>query len=144
MCVFVVLLGEGSVWSVVVRNGVPSLCGFSVWVPLPGWCGGCQGVGFGGAGLVCVCSVFLGYGRMGESSSIAGGCVSVMWSGGVGGCAVCVACVSSHVSMLMSGACPSIWHLSVSDKPGAAVVPVWYPMRCSLIVTLGSLSVSLW
>ena len=65
VCVFVVLLGEGSVWSVVVRNGVPSLCGFSVWVPVPGWCGGCQGVGFGEAGLACVCSVFLEYGRMG-------------------------------------------------------------------------------
>ncbi len=46
----------------------------------------------------------------------------VMWDGGADGCAVCAACVSSHVSMLMSGACPSIWHLSISDKHGAAVV----------------------
>jgi hypothetical protein len=53
--------------------------------------------------------------------------VSVMLSDGVDGCVVIAACVSIHVSMLMSGACPSIWHLSTSDKPGASVVPGWYP-----------------
>ena len=69
--------------------------------------------------------------------------MSVMWGGGAGGCAVCAVCVSSHVSMLMSGACPSIWHLSISDKLGAAMVPGWYPMRCSLIAALGYVSVPL-
>ncbi len=70
--------------------------------------------------------------------------MSVMWGGGAGGCAVSAACVSSNVNMLMSGDCPSIWHLSISDKPGAAVFPGWNPMRCSLIATFGSVSVSLW
>ncbi len=86
----------------------------------------------------------LGYGRMGELSSIVGGCVSVVWGGGAGGCAVSAACVSSHVSMLMLGAFPSIWHLLISDKPGAAVVPGWNSMRCSLIAAFGFVSVSSW
>ena len=81
---------------------------------------------------------------MGKLSSMFGGCVSVMCGGGAGGCVVIVACVSSHVRMLMSGACPWIWHLSLSVRPGAAVVPGWNPIRCSLIVAVGSVSVSLW
>ncbi len=81
---------------------------------------------------------------MGTLSSKVGGCVSVMWGGGPGGCAVSAAWVSSHVSMLMSGACPSIWHLSIFDILGAAVVPIWNPMRCSLIAAVGSVTLSLW
>ena len=68
---------------------------------------------------------------MGKLGSMVGGCVRVMWGGGVDRRAVSAACLSSHVSMLRSGACPSIWHLSISDKPGAAVVPGWNPTRCS-------------
>ena len=86
----------------------------------------------------------LGYGRMGKLSSIVGACVSVMWGGGAGSYAVSAVCVSSHVSMLMLGACPSIRHLSISDKPGAYVVSGWIPMRCFFIVAFGSVSVSLW
>ena len=70
-------------------------------------------------------------------------CVCVWSCAGLCICVVRVACVISHVSMLMSGACPSIWHLSVSDSPGAAFAPWWNPMRCSLIVALGSNIVSL-
>ena len=88
--------------------------------------------------------VSLGFGRMGKLSSMVGGCVSVMWGGGAGGCVVIAACVSSHVSMLMSGACPSIRHMTISVKHGAAVVPGRNPMRCSLIAAFGSVSVSLW
>ncbi len=86
----------------------------------------------------------LGFGRMGKSSSMFGGCVSVMCGGGAGGFAVIVACASSHVRMLMSGACPRIWHLSLFVRPGAAVVPGWNPIRCYLIAAVGSVSVSLW
>ena len=81
---------------------------------------------------------------MGKPSSMFGGCVSVMYGGGAGGCAVVVACVSSHVRMLMFGVCPRIWHLSLSVRHGAAVVPGWNPIRCYLIVAVGSVSVSLW
>ncbi len=81
---------------------------------------------------------------MGKLSSMFGGCVSVMYGDGAGGCVVIVACVSSHVRMLMSGACPRIWHLSLSVRPGAAVVPDWNPIRWSLIAAVGSVSVSLW
>jgi hypothetical protein len=88
--------------------------------------------------------VFLGLGRVGRLGSVFGSCVSAVCVAGFCVCVVSVACVISHVSILMSGACPSIWHLSVSDRPGAAVVPRWNPMRCSLIVALGSDSVSLW
>ena len=81
---------------------------------------------------------------MGKLSSMFGGCVSVVCVGGAGGCILSAACVSSHVRMLMSGACPRIWHMSLSVKPGAAVVPGWNPIRCSLIAAVGSVSVSLW
>jgi hypothetical protein len=54
-----------------------------------------------------------------------------------------VDCVIIHVSMFMSDVCPSIWHLSVSDRPGAAVVPGWNPISISLIMALGSKSLSL-
>ena len=87
--------------------------------------------------------MFLGLGRVGRVGSMFGSCVSAVWVAGFCVCVVSVACVISHVSMLMSGACPSIWHLSVSDRPGAAVAPWWNPMRCSLIVALGSDSVFL-
>ena len=86
----------------------------------------------------------LGFGRMGKLSSMFGGCVSVMCGGGAGGCALSVACVSSHVRMLMSGACPRIRHLSLFVKPGAAVVPGWNPIMCFLIDAFGYVSVSLW
>ena len=52
-------------------------------------------------------------------------------------------CVISHVSMFMSDVCPSIWHLYVYDRPGAAAVPGWNPISISLIVALGSRSLSL-
>ncbi len=81
--------------------------------------------------------------RVGKLGSMIGGCVSAVWGAGLCVCVVSAASVSGHVSILMSGASPSIWHLSVSDKPGAAVVPWWNPMRCSLIVALGSDNVSL-
>ena len=87
--------------------------------------------------------VFLGLGRVGRLGSVFGSCVSAVCVAGFCVCVVSVACVISHVSILMSGACPSIWHLSVSDRPGAAVAPWWNPMRCSLIVALGSAIVSL-
>ena len=87
--------------------------------------------------------VLLWLGRVGKLGSMFGSCVSAVWVAGFCVCVVSVACVISHVSMLMSGACPSIWHLSVSDSPGAAVAPWWNPMRCSLTVALGSDSVSL-
>ena len=99
---------------------------------------GCGGVGLGG-----VFVVLLWLGRVGRLGSVLGNCVSAVKVVGICVLVVSVACVISHVSMLMSGACPSIWHLSVSDSPGAAVVPWWNPMRCSLIVALGSDSVSL-
>ncbi len=56
---------------------------------------------------------------------------------------VSAACEISHVSMLMSGVCPSIWHMSVSDRPRAVVVHGWNPIRSSLIVALSSRSFSL-
>jgi len=46
---------------------------------------------------------------------------------------ICVACVISYVSILRSGVCPSIWHLSFSDKPRDVVAPGWNPMRISLM-----------
>ncbi len=64
-----------------------------------------------------------GLGRVGKLGSMVGNCASVAWGAGVCVCVVSVACVISHLRMLMSGACPSICHLSVSDKPGTAVVP---------------------
>ncbi len=45
--------------------------------------------------------------------------------------------------MLRSGVCPSIWHLSFSDMPDAAVVPGWKPMRSSLMAVFGSVRVFL-
>jgi hypothetical protein len=81
---------------------------------------------------------------MGKLSSMFGGCMSVMWGGGSGDCALSAACVSSHVRMLRSGACPRIWHLSFSVKPGAAVVPGRNPIRCSLIAAFGYVSGCLW
>ena len=60
------------------------------------------------------------------------------------GCVSNVDCVIIHViSMFMSDVCPSIWHLSVSDRQGAAMVPGWNPISISLIVALGSRSLSL-
>ena len=94
-------------------------------------------------GLGGVFVVLLWLGRVGKLGSMFGSCGSAVWVVRFCVCVVSVACVISHVSMLMSGACPSIWHLSVSDSPGAAVAPWWNPMRCSLIVALGSDCVSL-
>ena len=53
-------------------------------------------------------------------------------------CTLCLACVMNHVSMLRSGVCPSIWHLSFSVMHGASVAPGWNPMRSSLMVVFGS------
>ena len=53
---------------------------------------------------------------MGRLVSIVEGCVSVLWSVGFSSCVVCVTCVMSHVSILRSGVCPSILHLSFSDR----------------------------
>ncbi len=80
---------------------------------------------------------------MGRLSSVVEGWVSVFWGVNLRNCMVCVACVMSHASMLRSGVCPSIWHLSISAKPGAAVVPGWNPMRSSLMEAVGSRRVSL-
>ena len=80
---------------------------------------------------------------MGRLVSIVEGCVNVLWSVGFCSCMVCVACVMSHVSILGSGVCPSILHLSFSNRPRAAVVPGWNPMRSSLMEAFGSHSVSL-
>ncbi len=123
--------------------GFSSLYEPSVNVHASGLCRGCQGIGCGGVGLSGVYVVLSGPRRVGKLDSMVGGCVSAAWGAGLCVCVVSTACVSSHVSILMSGACPSIWHLSVSDKPGAAVVPSWNPMRCSLIVALGFNNVSL-
>ncbi len=53
--------------------------------------------------------------------SVVVGWVSVFWGVGLCNYMACVACVMSHVSILRSGVCPSIWHLSISDKHGAVV-----------------------
>ena len=81
---------------------------------------------------------------MGRLISVVEGWVSVLWDVVLCNCMVCVACVMSHVSILRSGACPSIWHLSISDKPGADVLLGWNPMRSSLMEAFGSCRVSLW
>ena len=80
---------------------------------------------------------------VGRLISIVGGWVSVFWGVGLCSCMVYVACVMSQVSILRSGVCPSIKHLSISDKLGAAVVPGWNPMRSSLVEAFGSRRVSL-
>ena len=49
----------------------------------------------------------------------------------------------SHVSILESGVCPSIWHLSFSDKPRVVVAPGWNPMRSSLVEAFGTRRLSL-
>ena len=76
--------------------------------------------------------------------SVVGGWVSVVWGAGLCNCVVCVACVMSHVSISRSGVCPSIWYLSISDKPRAVVAPGWNPLRSSLMEAFGSRRVSLW
>ncbi len=123
--------------------GFPYLCEPSVNVDASGLCRGCQGIGCGGVGLSGVYVVLLRSGRVGKLVSMVGSCVNTVWGAGFCVFVVSVACVISHVSIFMSGACPSIWHLSVSNRPGAAVVHWWNPMRCSLIVSLGSYNVSL-
>ncbi len=123
--------------------GFPSLCEPSVNAHASGLCRGCQGIGCGGLWLSGVYVVFSGPGRVGKIISMIGGCVSAVWGAGLCDCVVSAACVIRHVSILMSGACPSIWHLSVYDMPGAAEVLWWNPMRCSLIVALGFDNVSL-
>ncbi len=119
-------------------RGFPSLCEPSVNVHASGLCRGCQGIGCGGVGLSGAYDVLLGPRRVGKLGSMVGSCVSAVWGACLCVCVVSVACMISHVSILMSGACPSIWHMSVFDRPGAAVVPWWNPTRCSLIVALGS------
>ena len=54
---------------------------------------------------------------MGRLISIAEGWVSVMWGVSLCNCMIRVAYVISHVSILRSGVCPSIRHLSFSDRP---------------------------
>ncbi len=123
--------------------GFPSLCEPSVNVHASGLCSVCQGIGCGGVDISDVYVVFLKSGRVGMLGSMVGSCVSAVWGAGFCVCVVSIACVISHVIIMMSSACPSIWHLSVSDRPGAAVVPWQNPMRCSFIVALGSDNVSL-
>ena len=55
-----------------------------------------------------------------------------------------VDCVMSQVSILRSGVCPSILHLSDFDKPRVVVFPDWNPMRSSLVEAFGSRRVSLY
>ncbi len=57
-------------------------------------------------------------------------------------CMLCAACVMSHVSILRSGVCPSILHMSFSDKPRTDMAPYWNPMRSSFIEAFGSRRVS--
>ncbi len=123
--------------------GFPYLCEPSVNVHASGLCRGCHGIGCGEVGLSGVHVVLSGPGKAGKLGSMDGSCVSAVWVAGFCVCVVSVACVISHVRILMSGACPSIWHLSVSDNPGAVVILWWNPVRCSLIVALGSYNVSL-
>ncbi len=78
-----------------------------------------------------------GRGRVGRLISLDGGCVRVLWSVCFCSCMVCAACVMNHVSVLRSGVCLSIWHLSFSDKPRAGVAPGWNPMRSSLMEAFG-------
>jgi hypothetical protein len=91
--------------------GFPSLCEPSVYVHASGLCRGCQGVGCGGMELSGVFVVLLHLGRVGKLGYMVGCCVSVVWGAGFYVCVVSVACVISHVSIFMSGACPSIWQL---------------------------------
>ncbi len=77
--------------------------------------------------LSCVWALLSGRGRLGRLISLVEGCVSVLWSVGFCSCMVCAACVMSHVSILRSGVCPSILHLSFSDKPRADVAFGWNP-----------------
>ena len=105
---------------------------------------GCQGIGRGGVVLSCVWVVVWWRERVGRLISIVEGWVSVFWGVGLCTCVVCVACAMSHVSILRSGVCPSIWHPSISDKLGAAVALGWNPMRSSLMGAFGSRRVSLW
>jgi hypothetical protein len=121
----------------------PSLCELSVNVHASGLCRGCQGIGCGGVGLSSVYVVLSWPGRVGKLSSMVGRCVSEVWGAGYCICVASAAYVIGLVIILMSGACPSIWPLSVYEKPGAAVVPWWNPMRCSLNVAIGSDNVSL-
>ncbi len=123
--------------------GFPSLCEPSVNDRASGLCRGCQGIGCGGVGLSGMYVVFFGLGRVGKLGSVVGSCVSAVWGANLFVCVVSVACLISHVSILMSGACPSIWHLSVFYRPGAVVAPWGNPIRCYLIVALGSANVSL-
>ena len=81
---------------------------------------------------------------MGRLISIVEGWVSVLWGVGLCNCTVCVACGMSHVSILRSGVCPSIWHKSICDKPRADVALGRNPMRSSLMEAFGSRRVSLW
>ena len=79
---------------------------------------------------------------MGRLISVVGGWVSVFWGVGLRSCVEHVDCVMSQVSILRAGVCPSILYLSVSDKPGAAVVPGWNPTRSSLVEAFGFRRVS--
>ncbi len=80
---------------------------------------------------------------MGRLVSLVEGCVNVLWNIGFFICMVCASCVMSHVSMLRSRVCPSILHLSFSDRPRAVVVPGWNPVRSSLMEAFGSRRVPL-
>ncbi len=75
--------------------------------------------------------------------SIVEGCVNVSRSNGLCRCMVYAACVMSHVSILRSGVCPSILHLTFSDWPRADVVPGWNLTRSSLMEAFGSRRLSL-
>jgi hypothetical protein len=62
--------------------------------------------------LYCVRILLSGRGSCVKFGSMLGGCVCVVLSVGMYACVVCTACAMSHDSMMMSGVCPSIWHLS--------------------------------
>ena len=66
---------------------------------------------------------------LGRLISIVEGWVSVLWDVVLCSCMMCAACVMSHIHILRSGVCPSIWHLSFSDKPRADVALGCNPMR---------------
>ncbi len=80
---------------------------------------------------------------MGRLVSIVEGCVNVSRSNGFCSCMVRATCVMSHVSILRSGVCLGILHLSFLDRPRDVVVLGWNPMSSSLMEAFGSRRLSL-
>ncbi len=67
-----------------------------------------------------------------------GGCLCIVLNACFFGCVMCAIYLMSHASVLASGVCPRIRHLSVSAYHGIVVAPSWNPMRSPLIVAFGS------